>query len=396
MTTDSLIAKYRGEIHQARRYFHTHPEKCYEETMTQRYITDFLKRSGIEYRDNIYKTAVVALVRGGKEGKTIAMRADMDALSMKDETDVDYRSQNDGMAHACGHDSHMAIMLYVAAALNEIKTDLRGNAKIIFQPAEEEGVQGGAKGLVENGVLKNPDVDVILSTHVWPDIPLGKFGVTSGKMMASCDLLRIKFFGKTGHIAMPQKAKNAVVAASQFINTVSTVKTHYIDPFETVIWDLPSFQSTTTAGNVISQEVRLAGSVRAYSDEVRDYIEGKCKDILEGFKKIYEIDYDYKYLRGYSPLINDPEAADFLKKSAEETIGRANVTTPEPSMGSEDFSWYLKYVKGAFSFLGTKVDGKENYPLHHCKYITPDKAIEVGARIFINAARRYLCNDERK
>jgi amidohydrolase len=394
MTTDDLIAKYRGEISQARRYFHMHPEKCYEETMTQGYIIDFLRRLGIEYRDDIYKTAVVALVRGRKEGKTIAVRADMDALSMKDETDVDYRSQNDGMAHACGHDSHMAIMLYVAAALNEIKADLRGNAKIIFQPAEEEGVQGGAKGLVENGVLKNPDVDVILSTHVWPDMPLGKFGVASGRMMASCDLLRIKIFGKAGHISMPQKAKNAVVAASQFINTVSVLKTHYIDPFETVIWDLPSFQSVTTAGNVISQEVRLAGSVRAYSDEVRDYIEGKCGDILEGFKKIYEIDYEYKYLRGYSPLINDPEAAAFLKKSAQETIGRENVTTPVPSMGSEDFSGYLKHVKGAFSFLGTKVDGEDNYPLHHCKYITPDEAIEVGARIFIDATRRYLCDDE--
>jgi amidohydrolase len=390
MDVKNLIAKHRDEILQARRYFHMHPEKCYEEKLTQRHIVSLLQSHGIKFIDDIYETSVVAIITGGGEGRTIALRADMDALQIRDDTGVDYKSLRDGVSHACGHDAHMAVMLGVALALNDMRENFFGNVKIIFQPAEEEGSTGGAKGLVKNGVLKNPDVDMILSTHVWPDLPLGAIGVGSGSLMACCDLLRIKFLGRAGHIAMPHLAKNAVVAANQFISTISVVKNHYIDPFETVIWDVPSFQSASAAGNVVSNEVALSGSVRAYSDEIRNYVERKCRDILEAFKLIYEVEYEFEYIRGYSPVVNDPEAADFLRSSAAETIGWENVITPRPSMVAEDFGEYLKHVKGAFSWLGVKVDGKESYPLHHGKFIAPDEAIEIGVNIFLGAVLRYL------
>ncbi len=386
---ENLIQAYWNEIIEARKFLHQHPENRYIEFETQKYIINFLEKNGIKYETNIYETAVIAYINGKHSGKTIAFRADMDALPLKEETECEYQSLNKDYMHACGHDAHMAIMLGTAAILNKIKDQIKGNIKIIFQPAEEQGIEGGAKGIIKAGILN--DVDSIFAAHVWPDLPVGQIAIGNDGMMASCDLIKIKIKGKSGHIGLPHQCINSVYVASQFLNTVAGIRMHYIDPFENLVWNFGIFKPDTFMGNSIPGEVFLSGSARTYNNELRVFIEKKCQDILEGFKLIYDIDYEYNYHYGYAPVVNHYEESVFFRTCAAEILGEKNVIIPSKAvMTSEDFGEYLKETKGSFAWIGAGEEGKIKYPLHNSKFLVPEKTIENGIKIFINLTLKYL------
>lgn len=386
---ESLIEIYWQEIIEARKFLHQHPENRYMEFETQKYIINFLEKNGIKYKTNIYETAVIAYINGNHSGKTIALRADMDALPLKEETECEYKSLNKDYMHACGHDAHMAIMLGTSVILNKIKDQIKGNIKIIFQPAEEQGIEGGAKGLIKAGILN--DVDSIFAAHVWPDLPVGQIAIGNNEMMASCDLIKIKIKGKSGHIGLPHQCINPIYVASQFLNTVTGIRMHYIDPFENLVWNFGIFKPDTFMGNAIPSEIFLSGSARTYNNDLRPYIEKKCRDILEGFKIIYDIDYEYDYHYGYAPVVNDYENSIFFRTCAAEVLGEKNVIIPSKAvMTSEDFGEYLKETKGSFAWIGAGEEGKVKYPLHNSKFLVPEKTIENGIKIFTNLALKYL------
>ena len=382
------IKNFESELIKIRRHIHQNPELSMVEYQTSEFVIEKLKSFGITDIKKVGETGVVALIEGNSS-RCLAIRADMDALPLKEDTECEFKSLNNGYMHACGHDAHMAIMLGTAVILNKMKNKINGNIKIIFQPAEEQGIEGGAKGLIKAGVLNN--VDSIFAAHVWPDLPVGQIAIGNNEMMASCDLIKIKIKGKSGHIGLPHQCINPVYVASQFLNTVAGIRMHYIDPFENLVWNFGIFKPDTFMGNAIPSEIFLSGSARTYNNELRTYIKQKCKNILEGFKLIYDIDYEYNYHWGYAPVINDYETSIFFRACAAEVLGEKNVIVPSKAvMTSEDFGEYLKEIKGSFAWLGAGEDEKVKYPLHNSKFLVPEKTIENGIKIFTNLALKYL------
>lgn len=378
----NVLDKYWDEIIHFRKELHKYPELSYEEYDTSKRIALMLNEHKIPYK-NICKTGIVGLVEGCSNAKTVAIRCDMDALPMEEKTGVDFSSSHHGVMHACGHDAHMAIVMGASLVLNELKSELNGNIKLIFQPGEEEGIVGGAKLMIDEGVLENPHVNSILGMHVWPDIGEGRFGVSNGKMMASCDIWKVKIIGKSGHISMPHKSKNPIFVAAQFINAVSGIKTQNIDPFEDFVFDIGAMHAGTTYGNIIPEEVILIGNARVYNNDLRNKIKYELTDLLEGYTKSYKIKYELDYKFGYAPLVNDYTAAETFRNSARTILSNDNVLAPKPVMGSEDFSEYLQRIPGAFGWIGIKQS--EYIPLHNSKFIVDNETIRRGIIIYCQA-----------
>ena len=378
----NILDKYWEEIADFRKELHKHPELSYSEYDTSDRIALMLNKHRISYKI-MCKTGIAALVEGCQGIKTVAIRCDMDALPIEENTGVDFSSSHRGIMHACGHDAHMAIVMGASLVLNELKTELNGNVKFIFQPGEEEGITGGAKLMIDGGVLEDPHVDSILGMHVWPEIGEGMFGVSDGKMMASCDVWEAKIIGKSGHISMPHKSKNPIFVAAQFINAISGIKTQNIDPLENVVFDIGAVHAGTTYGNIIPEQAVLIGNVRVYNHDLRDRIKDELTELLEGYTKSHKIQYMLNYRFGYAPLVNDYITAEAFRYSAKKIVGGSNVIIPKPVMGSEDFGEYLRKIPGAFGWIGIKQS--ENIPLHNSKFIVDDETIKRGILIYCQA-----------
>lgn len=385
---EQIIEGYWKDILKLREEIHQNPELAYEEFQTSETIKGALEKYKIPYKGNICKTGIVALIEGGSKGKTVAIRCDMDALPMEEKTGVSFASKNKGVMHACGHDAHMAMVLGASYVLNHLKHELRGSIKFIFQPAEEHGIVGGAKFMIEEGVLENPKVDGIFGIHVWPEIGENKFGVTEGEMMASCDVWRLKLKGKGGHISAPHKAKNPIFVAAQLINGIAGMRTQNIDPFENVIIDIGSMHAGTVAGNIIPDEVTFAGNVRVYNNILRKRIKDDFTNLLEGLSKSFGISYDLDYNFGYAPIVNNPKATEFFKKSSAKIIGEDNILSPDPVMGSEDFGEYMQVVPGAFGWLGVKQES--SIDLHNPRFIVDEETIKKGILIYCQTVMDFL------
>lgn len=377
-----IVDKYWEEISDFRKELHRYPELTYKENETSKRISIILDKYKIAY-ETMCKTGIVGLLEGSSNTKTVAIRCDMDALPIDEKTKVDFSSCHQGIMHACGHDAHMAIVMGTALVLNEFKNDLNGNVKFIFQPGEEEGIVGGAKLMIDEGVLENPHVDCILGMHVWPEVGEDKFGVPDGEMMASCDIWKIKIIGKSGHISMPHKSRNPIFVAAQVINAISGIKTQNIDPFEKVVFDIGAIHAGTNYGNIIPEEAILIGNVRVYSNDLRKKIKDELIELLEGFTKSYKIKFELDYKFGYAPLINDCMIAEAFRNSAKTIVGDKNVIKPKPVMGSEDFGEYLRKIPGAFSWIG--VNQSEFIPLHNSEFIVDDETIRSGILIYCQA-----------
>ncbi|AKL98238.1 M20 metallopeptidase family protein [Endomicrobium proavitum] len=375
------------EIIQIRRDVHKNPELSGCEYKTAKYIESKLKSFGIPYK-RIAKTGVIATIAGNKKGKTIALRADIDALPILEENAVDYKSVNRGIMHACGHDAHVAIMLGAAKLLSAQKESINGSVRFIFQPAEESA--DGAKNMINDGALKNPKPEIILGLHVCPWIKSGKIGIKYGEMMAAVDKVNIEIKGVIAHGAYPHLGKDAIVAASAFVNSVQSIISREIAPVENAVITFGKI-SGGQAYNIICDKVTLVGTVRTFNNKTRQIIKKSILNKLKGIEKSYGVKCSADYAFVDEPLINTKKVTQFCHKAAEEFYGKKNVELIEkPSMGGEDFANYLEEVSGNFMYVGTSKDKKTSNPWHHTNFNIDESALPKAAEFVTYIVKKYL------
>jgi amidohydrolase len=374
------------EMVEIRRYLHQHPELSFQEKKTAAYISDYYRRLGIEVRENVGGNGVVATIKGSLPGKTVALRADFDALPIQDEKDVEYRSTVPGVMHACGHDGHTATLLVLAKTLNEFKEQLPGSIKLIHQFAEEYA-PGGAKPMIEDGCLE--DVHVIFGTHLWATEKLGKVLFRTGPVMAAADRFEIIIKGSGGHGAQPHRTKDAIVAGAQLITDLQQIVSRRVNPIDPAVVTVGSFVADN-AFNVIADQAKLIGTVRTFAPEVRDFIETEIEQVLKGVCLSFNCDYEYRYERGYPAVVNHSEETQLLIQCAADIDEVHNVEEIEPQMGGEDFAYYLEKVKGTFFFTGAAPENAETlYPHHHPKFDINEKALLIAAKTLASATLNY-------
>jgi len=384
----SLIKKNKDEIIENRRYFHKHPELSFEEFNTSKIIEQKLIEMGISNISKMAKTGLVADISRNKKGKTIALRADMDALPIQETSDVPYKSINDGVMHACGHDGHIAMLLGAGKAINEIKEKLNGNVRLIFQPAEEG--PAGATYMIKEGALKG--VDEIYGIHLWNYQTIGEIGVKSGPIMAAADMFEIEIIGKGGHGATPHGTVDAVVVASHLINSLQTIVSRNTNPIESTVITVGMINGGYNF-NVIADRVTLKGTSRAYTKENRNLIKKRMNEIISGLEKMFKAKIILNYKDGYPPTINNEKCAENVLFASRKIVGK-NAGAPYLSMGGEDFSYYLENIPGCFYFVGSSpIDREPLSTPHHCSHFDIDEnALLIGASSFVELIEDLLIN----
>lgn len=371
------LENYYNEMVKIRRYLHQNPELSFKEIKTATFIAEYYKRLGVEVRTGVGGNGVVARIKGGKPGKTVALRADFDALPIHEETNLPFKSLVPGVMHACGHDGHTATLLILARVLNEMKSELSGEYVMIHQHAEEYA-PGGAKPMIEDGCLE--DVDVIFGTHLWADGPLGNIRYRKGPIMAAADRFEIIIKGYGGHGAQPHKTKDAIVIGSQLVTNLQQIVSRRVSPIESAVVTVGYFVSDN-AFNVIADSAKLGGTVRTFNEDVRSMIEQEIERIVKGTCIAAGCEYEYNYYRGYPAVVNHEAETDFLVNVAKEIPENTLIEETNPEMGGEDFAYYLQHVKGTFFFTGARPDGVEQgYPHHHPKFDINEKAMLAAAK----------------
>jgi len=348
------VKEQEAFIIQSRHDLHRIPETAYNEEKTAQYLSDKLKGLGLDVETGIADHGIVALMKTNKPGPTVLFRADMDALPLSEATGLPFASTHEGVMHACGHDAHMAMVLGTAKVLKELQTGFGGNIKFLFQPAEEG--PGGAKPMIEAGVMQNPTVDYAFGCHVWPDIPEGRVGVVPGPFMAAMDRFDLKIIGKGGHGAMPHECVDALEVGTQVVNALQRMVSRQSHPLEPTVVTVGSFHAGT-AFNIIPGEATLCGTTRTFSDSVWEHWEENMRKIISNVCASMGADYEMTYTQGYPVTVNDADMADLVKKCAAGVVGPENIVTPRRTMGGEDFSFFLREVPGAYFALGTGYEG---------------------------------------
>ena len=375
-----------------RRYLHQHPELSFEETKTAQFIADQLRSYGIDVQTNVGGNGVIATIKGSGAGKTIAFRADFDALPIPDEKEVPYKSQNSGVSHACGHDGHTAALLGFAYVVNQNREHFKGNVKLIFQHAEEKP-PGGAKAIIDAGVLD--DVDAIFGAHVASDLPVGILSTRVGPSMGSVDAFKIKLIGRGGHGARPHQTKDSIVIGAQLITQLQQIVSRRIDPVEPAVVTIGRFESGN-AFNVIADTAVLEGTVRSLNESVRAQIESEIRAILDSLKVSSYIDYELDYLNGYPTLSNHEKEANLVRQLIVKQFGPDAYVERPITLGAEDFSYYLLKKPGAFFFVGSHNESIETqYPHHHPKFDLDERSLlHIGAT-FLAIVEHYLIKEEK-
>ena len=382
-----LLEQEYGEMVEIRRYLHQHPELSFEEVETPKYIAAFHEKLGHDVRTGVGGRGVVATLKGGKPGPTVALRADFDALPIQEENDVPYKSKVDGVMHACGHDGHTASLLGLAKALNQRKEDLQGNVVFIHQHAEELP-PGGAIAMIEDGCLDG--VDVIFGTHLWATCPLGEIGYRTGPFMAAPDRFDIKIQGYGGHGSQPELTKDSIVIAGQLIGNLQQIVSRKVSPLDTAVVSVCSIEAKNPY-NIIADSVSMTGTVRTFTEEVRSFVEKEIDRVTKGTCLVSDADYTYTYTRGYPPTVNHKEETELLARVAGMAPSVESVKEYAPQMGGEDFAYYLQHVKGTFFFTGAEKAGRESsYPHHHPKFDIDERALLIAAQVLGTATIEYM------
>ncbi|WP_272495650.1 M20 family metallopeptidase [Bacillus pinisoli] len=380
-----LEANYSKMV-EIRRYLHMNPELSYKEVKTAEYIANFYKELGVDVRTGVGGNGVVATIKGDLPGPTVALRADFDALPIQDEKDVEYKSTVPGVMHACGHDGHTATLLVLSEAFLKLKHQLAGTVVMIHQHAEEFA-PGGAITMIEDGCLNG--VDAIFGTHLWASAPTGTIQYRVGPIMAAADRFEVTINGSGGHGAQPHKTKDSVVIGSQFVMNLQQIVSRRVNPVEPAVVSVGNFVAKN-AFNVIADSASLIGTVRTFSEDVRDQIEEEIETVLKGTCMTNGATYDYTFYRGYPAVVNHKEETDLLVNATKEIAEVNVIEEAEPQMGGEDFAYYLQHVKGSFFFTGAKPEGVEvPYPHHHPKFDINEKAMLIAAKTLGNAALTY-------
>ena len=361
---------------------------------TQSYVISELEKMNIKYTCYSRCSGISAVIGNKEDKKVIALRADMDALPIKEETDCDFACKSDAM-HACGHDAHTAMLLGVAKILKENEDALNGRVKLIFQPGEEVG--GGAKIMIEEGVLENPKVDALLAQHVaiFRHLKTGTIGIKYDQMMASSDKVFIRVKGRGGHSSAPEDCIDPIVMSTQLINNIYTMIAREISPLDSVtlsVVNIKSEQPEKPAYNIIPNYVDIVTSVRCLDNNMRKYIDKRVEEITKSTVEGMRGSYDYKYNYGYPALINDKSMASLLEKTAKEVLGeKSTIKVPRSVMGSEDAAYYLEKVPGAYYGVVVGDLNKDGYyPAHHPKMKIDESGLVNGAIVLLQTAINYL------
>lgn len=379
---EMLGKKYSNYMVEMRRYFHENPEPSSEEYNTSAKIKSELDKMGIPYI-SIAGTGIIGTITGTKPGKTVALRADMDALQVNECTGLPFASKKEGLMHACGHDGHIASLLGAAKILNEIKDEIHGTVKLFFQPAEETAQ--GAKKMIEEGALEG--VDGVFGIHLWEDIELGKISVEAGPRMASTDLFRIKVTGKGGHGSLPHQGVDAVVVGSAIVMNLQSIVSREISPLEPAVVSVGQIKSGSRF-NVIAPDAFMDGTTRAFSAEVRgkfhSMIDRIAKNTAEAYRATAVTEYEYLV----PVTINDERCSAIAEEAVRETFGEEALTKFPKITGSEDFSYFSNEREGVLCFVGT---GTENYyPHHHPKFAVDERSLPISASMYAAYAVNYL------
>lgn len=387
----SLAAKFNEDVIGLRHFFHSHPEVAWEEVETTRKVESLLRDWGFENIRRGFKgteCGVVAELNAGAQGPAIALRADMDALSVTEGNDLPYVSQNRGVMHACGHDSHVAILLGAARVLASMKDELPGKVRFIFQPAEEYGLVSGAKHMIREGVLKG--MDAIAGLHVWSPLESGKVAVKPGPVMASCDSWTLKVYGRGGHGAMPQDAVDPTLAATTFVNLLQTIVSREVDPQEVVVLSVGKFV-TGSAFNIIPDSVEITGTARTFNNDIQNALPGMIKRIADGVCSALRCRAEMEYTKFTPATVNDADLTEKLIKSAEQILGSGSIRTSPMVMVSEDFSYYQEKIPGVFFFLGcgNPSKGTDN-PHHSPRFNVDDDVLQNGVALLAGFAADFL------
>ena len=381
------IAKIEKTIIKIRRDIHQHPELSFQEFRTSELISKKLESLNIKVTKNVGKTGVVGDLIGS-DGPCIALRADMDALPIQETGKIEYKSINDGIMHACGHDGHIAMLLGAAEVLSKMKNKINGSVRFIFQPAEEG--QGGARYMIKDGCLKN--VDEIYGAHLWNYQNYGTIGIKSGPVMAAADMFKINIKGKGGHGAAPQGCVDSIIVASHLIQSFQTIISRNTNPLDSTVVSVGKINGGHNF-NIIADEVILEGTTRSYTETNRKLIKSRMKDIIFGTEKLFNAKIILDYKDGYPPTINNEKCTIKLINSAKKIL-KNGVGEPYLSMGGEDFSYYGEHIPACFFFIGSLPQNKKTMSVpHHCSHFDIDeKSLLIGSSVFVSLIEDLLIN----
>lgn len=379
----------KDELIALRRDFHQHPELGFQEFRTGKIVADYLENLGIEVQRNVAQTGVVGLLRGKYPGKTIALRTDMDALPIEEKTELPFKSVNEGVMHACGHDGHLAMMLIAAKILSNKKDQIKGNIKFVFQPNEEDA---GAEIMINEGILENPKVDAAIGIHLWSLIDSGKVGIVSGPLMASSYYFKLIINGKGGHGGSPHKAISPILAGVDMIKAIQGMVNNEIDALTPTIVTFGKFNSGTFP-IIIPERAEIEGSLRCLHPNTKA-IQARMKEIVEGVSKIHGTTCSLEFKCGNGLLNNDEEMTALVRGVAEKHLGKENIVTSNISvMLGEDFSEFSDRVPSTFIPLGIADKGKgTDYEHHHPKFNIDEDALPIGVELHVRTALEYLNN----
>lgn len=382
------IRNLQPRLSEWRRRLHQRPELGFQEHLTSQFVAQKLSEWGIEHQTGIAKTGITAVISGNQPGPVLAIRADMDALPIQEANDVPYRSQHDGVMHACGHDGHTAIALGTAYYLSQHR-NFPGTVKFIFQPAEEG--PGGAKPMIEAGVLKNPDVDAIIGLHLWNNLPLGTVGVRSGALMAAVELFDCTIQGKGGHGAMPHQTIDSVLVSAHIVTALQSIVARNLDPVKSGVVTVGKLHAGH-AFNVIADTAQFGGTVRYFDPALDGFFKERVERVIAGICESHGAHYTLDYWQFYPPTINHPDMANLVRSVAEQVVETPTGVVPEcQTMGGEDMSFFLQEVPGCYFFLGSaNADRGLAYPHHHPRFDFDETALSMGVEMFTRCVERFM------
>ncbi|MDG5471486.1 M20 family metallopeptidase [Jeotgalibacillus sp. ET6] len=369
-----------------RRQFHQHPELSREEVETAETIRQFLQEEGIPFEDGFATHGVLGIINGGKPGKTVALRADMDALPIEEKNDRPYVSRVKGKMHACGHDAHTAMLMGTAALLNRNKEEIAGKVLLVFQPAEELGPVGGASVMMEDGLFKKHEPDVIFAQHMWPDLQVGEVGVMAGPVMGNSDQFTLTIKGAGGHASMPHQGKDAIVIAAQVINHLQTIVSRNVDPLESAVVTFGTIQGGDRY-NVIPSSVTIEGTVRTNRDDVKEKVKNRLQKSIDGFAMANEVEIELNYSDGYPATMNSPEWEETVRSAVHSLLGEHATPHVNPSLGGEDFGRFLQRYPGFYIWLGTAIPERSiQKPLHDAEFDVNEESLVIGTELLAQLA----------
>ena len=383
------VAQLTESVIDLRRTLHRWPELGFQEKRTSALVAEYLQALGIEVRTGVAQTGVLGTLHGNGAGKTVLLRADMDGLPIEEASGAPYASQNHGVMHACGHDGHTAILLTVARVLTQGRQQFAGTVKFAFQPAEELP-PGGAKGMIEEGVLEHPRVDATFGLHLWNGLPVGNIGVDEGPIMASVDRFDIVIKGIGSHGAYPHTGVDPIVVGSHVVAALQTVVSREVPPLAPVVVTVGTFQGGT-AFNVIPSHVELSGTVRTVDARIRDEMPARLERIVRGVTSGMRAECSFNYAYGYPVTVNDVSRAQFARRVAQAIVGDANVVSAGMTMGAEDMSYFLEAVPGCYLRLGSgNPDHGIIHPHHSALFNFDEAALPIGVELLTQLTLAYL------